>query len=164
MKIRSLFICTLILPLVFRNLSAEPIQLSSSFPSDIELSKTVFDKCVEVFGLRVLATSGVSEAKTLHTANVLAEYLDNDEDGNVDQPEVLAALKGSSNAQIATMVLFASEQEQESKQSAFEAFENFITRAQNLFAMEIFENGSSGSNRDATLEEVLHLVTDKGWD
>jgi hypothetical protein len=99
MKIRSLFICTLILPLVFRNLSAEPIQLSSSFPSDIELSKTVFDKCVEVFGLRVLATSGVSEAKTLHTANVLAEYLDNDEDGNVDQPEVLAALKGSSNAQ-----------------------------------------------------------------
>ena len=124
----------------------------------------MFDKCVEVFGLRVLATSGVSEAKTLYTANVLAEYLDNDEDGNIDQAEVLAALKGSSNAQIATMVLFASEQEQESKQTAFESFENSITRAQNLFAMEIFENGSNGSNRDATLEEVLHLVTDKGWD
>ncbi|NBU87371.1 MAG: hypothetical protein EBS13_08805, partial [Verrucomicrobia bacterium] len=38
------------------------------------------------------------------------------------------------------------------------------TRSQNLFADEIFENGSSGNDRDATLEEVLHLVTDLGWD
>jgi hypothetical protein len=164
MFLRPLFLSVFLLTLGLLKTFADPIQLSSSFPSDIAASKSVFDKCVEVFGLRVLATSGVSEAKTLHTANVLAEYLDNDEDGNVDQSEVLAALKGSSNAQIATMVLFASEQEQESKQSAFEAFENSITRAQNLFAMEIFENGSNGSDRDATLEEVLHLVTDKGWD
>ena len=161
---RSLLLAACTLHLGLLKSFASSIQLSTSFPSDIEASKTVFDKCVEVFGLRVLATSGVSEAKTLHTANVLAEYLDNDEDGNIDQPEVLAALKGSSNAQIATMVLFATEEEQESKQSQFEAFENSITRAQNLFAMEIFENGSNGSDRDATLEEVLHLVTDKGWD
>ena len=39
-----------------------------------------------------------------------------------------------------------------------------LTITQNLFANEIFENGSSGNNRDATLEEVLHLVTDLGWD
>ena len=161
---RSLLLAACTLHLGLLKSFAGSIQLSTSFPSDIEASKTVFDKCVEVFGLRVLATSGVSEAKTLHTANVLAEYLDNDEDGNIDQPEVLAALKGSSNAQIATMVLFATEEEQESKQSQFEAFENSITRVQNLFAMEIFENGSNGSDRDATLEEVLHLVTDKGWD
>ncbi|MBT3568085.1 MAG: YHYH protein [Opitutae bacterium] len=164
MSLRPLFLSIFLLTLGLLKSFSAPIQLSASFPSDIEASKSVFNKCVEVLGLRVLATSGVSEAKTLHAANMLAEYLDNDEDGNVDQPEVLAALKGSSNAQIATMVLFASEQEQESKQSAFETFENSITRAQNLFAMEIFENGSNGSDRDATLEEVLHLVTDKGWD
>ena len=112
MFLRPLFLSVFLLTLGLLKTFADPIQLSSSFPSDIAASKSVFDKCVEVFGLRVLATSGVSEAKTLHTANVLAEYLDNDEDGNVDQSEVLAALKGSSNAQIATMVLFASEQEQ----------------------------------------------------
>ena len=140
-----------------------PIQLST-FPAELEATKTVFDKYVEVFGLRVLATSGVSEAKTLHAANVLAEYLDNDEDGTIDQAEVLTALKGTSNAEIATMVLFASEQEQESSWSKFEAFESSLTRSQNLFAMEIFEAGSQGYDRDATLEEVLHLVTDHGWD
>ena len=65
MMARALLICTLIIPLVLRCLTAEPVQLSASFPSDIAASKTVFDKCVEVFGLRVLATSGVSEAKIL---------------------------------------------------------------------------------------------------
>ena len=39
-----------------------------------------------------------------------------------------------------------------------------LERTQNLFADEIFENGSQGDDRDATLEEVLHLVTDLGWD
>ncbi len=111
MSLRPLVLSVLLLALGSLKSFSGSIQLSTSFPSDIEASKTVFDKCVEVFGLRVLATSGVSEAKTLHTANVLAEYLDNDEDGNIDQAEVLAALKGNSNAQIATMVLFASEQD-----------------------------------------------------
>ena len=107
MYLRSLILSVFSLTLGLLKPFADPIQLSASFPSDIAASKTVFDKCVEVFGLRVLATSGVSEAKILHAANVLAEYLDNDEDGNIDQPEVLAALKGSSPDQIATMVLFA---------------------------------------------------------
>ena len=62
------------------------------------------------------------------------------------------------------MVLFASETEQESLINDYSVFENTLSRAQNLFADEIFENGSSGDDRDATLEEVLHLVTDLGWD
>ena len=43
-------------------------------------------------------------------------------------------------------------------------FLKILSAAQNLFADEIFENGSSGDDEDATLEEVLHLVTDLGWD
>ena len=119
---------------------------------------------MEVFGLRVLATDSVPDAKVLHTANVLAEYLDNDENGTVDQPEVLSKLLGNSNSEIATMVLFESESEQESFSGSLETLMQILTRSQNLFADEIFENGSSGNDRDATLEEVLHLVTDLGWD
>ena len=138
--------------------------VSSTLPDDLSDASNVFSKSVEVFGLRVLATSSVSDAKVLHTANVLAEYLDNDENGTVDQPEVLAKLLGSSNSEIATMVLFASEKEQESYGDDFETLMRILERTQNLFADEIFESGSQGEDRDATLEEALHLVTDLGWD
>ncbi len=138
--------------------------VSSALPDDLSEASNVFSKSVEVFGLRVLATSSVSDAKVLHTANVLAEYLDNDENGTVDQPEVLAKLLGSSNSEIATMVLFASENEQESYGDDFETLMRILERTQNLFADEIFESGSQGEDRDATLEEALHLVTDLGWD
>ena len=53
--------------------------VSSTLPDDLSAASSVFGKSVEVFGLRVLGTSSVSDAKVLHTANVLAEYLDNDE-------------------------------------------------------------------------------------
>ena len=138
--------------------------ISTTLPADLQPVSSVFSKYVEVFGLRVLATSGVSDAKVLHTANVLAEYLDNDENGLIDQAEVLSSLIGSSNSTISTMVLFASQNEQDSLDSSLAQFETIMSRTQNLFADEIFENGSKGENRDATLEEVLHLVTDKGWD
>ena len=145
-------------------LQGNAFTISTTLPSDLQSASSVFSKYVDVFGLRILATSGVSDAKVLHTANVLAEYLDNDENGVIDQPEVLTSLLGSSQSKISTMVLFSSEAEQNSLDSSLASLETVMTRTQNLFAEEIFENGSQGENRDATLEEVLHLVTDKGWD
>jgi len=153
-----------LLPLVIFSAQANVFTVSNSLPVDLQNASNVFTKSVEVFGLRVLATDSVPDAKVLHAANVLAEYLDNDENGTVDQPEVLAKLLGNSNSEIATMVLFESESEQESFMDSFETLMQILTRSQNLFADEIFENGSSGNDRDATLEEVLHLVTDLGWD
>ena len=138
--------------------------ITNTLPSDLQSASSVFSKYVDVFGLRVLATSSVSDAKVLHTANVLAEYLDNDENGVIDQSEVLASLIGTSNSTISSMVLFGSQTEQDSLESSLASLEPIMTRTQNLFADEIFENGSKGGGRDATLEEVLHLVTDKGWD
>lgn len=148
----------------FSSLFGNPFSISTSFPPDIQSASSVFSKYVEVYGLRILATTKVPDLKVLHTAHVLAEYLDNNEDGMIDQPEVLNALLGSSNSTISTMVLFASETEEESFASSLGPLQATITRSQNLYADEIFENGSLGANRDATLEEVLHLVTDKGWD
>jgi hypothetical protein len=145
-------------------LQGNAFTISTTLPSDLQSASSVFSKYIEVFGLRILATSSVSDAKVLHTANVLAEYLDNDENGVIDQAEVLTSLLGSSQSKISTMVLFSSESEQNSLDSSLASLETVMTRTQNLFAEEIFENGSQGENRDATLEEVLHLVTDKGWD
>ncbi len=52
-----------------------------------------FTKGLTVFGISLLATSGVSDAKLLHAANVTAELLDNDENGTVDNLWVVAKLK-----------------------------------------------------------------------
>ena len=46
----------------------------------------------DVFGLKIFADSSVPKHKLEHTANVLYQYLDNDEDGKVDNTKVLKAL------------------------------------------------------------------------
>ena len=49
----------------------------------------VFCKKVNVFGVYVYGTCKVEDSDLLRAANILAQYLDNDEDGLVDNPLVL---------------------------------------------------------------------------
>ena len=60
----------------------------------------------------------VSDTKVLHTANVLAEYLDNDENGLIDQAEVLSSLIGLKFHNF-DHGAFASQNEQDSLDSAW---------------------------------------------
>ncbi|MEK6236756.1 MAG: hypothetical protein N2C14_18780 [Planctomycetales bacterium] len=121
----------------------------------------VFRKRVDVFGLAVYATSNVPDKKLLHAAGVLAQYLDNDADGSSDNPRVLAALRESKGM----MFMFANER-------AFEKIDlhrHIPERVWNermtigLFAEETLPGGSTRGRFDATLEEVLHLVTSGGY-
>lgn len=120
-----------------------------------------FDKHVGVFGLNVFGTAAVPDEDILHAAAVLAQYLDNDEDGEADDPAILLALQQAQGGP-ASMVMFATEWELESS-GIFDS--NLDERAvQDLYATETHPGGSSpGVGFDATLEEVLHLVTHHGW-
>jgi len=79
--------------------SRRPQQLARVEPPDLTIRpvpdgqsaplRRVFAKYVDVFGVGVLATQDVPDVKVLHCAHVLAQYLDNDEDGVPDNAAVI---------------------------------------------------------------------------
>ena len=121
----------------------------------------VFDRQVDVFGLAVYATSNVPAAKLLHAAGVLAQYLDNDADGKPDNARVIAALRKSKGL----VFMFRTHREFEK----IDLHHYIPPRVWNermtigLFAEETLPAGSVRGQFDATLEEVLHLVTAGGY-
>lgn len=114
-----------------------------------------FTKHVDVFGVRVFGTDAVPTEKVRHVAAVLAEYLDNDEDGAVDNPRVVAEMV----RRRAFMAVAGSEDEMEQldwERVAQRGFED----GQGQFLQE---TAPGGGRFDATLEEVLHLITHVGY-
>ena len=115
----------------------------------------VFLQHINVFGVRVFGTAKTPPAKLRHIAIVLAEYLDNDEDGKPDNPAVLAELL-KRNAFMAV-----AENERTMERLDYDAFEDAGFHAgQGQFATETLPGGR---RFDATLEEVLHLITHEGY-
>ena len=119
-------------------------------PDSFRRVSSAFELSIPVFGIHVLAARGFDAAKHRHVAAVLAEYLDNDEDGRPDNPKVVEAMAARSMA----MVLFRSERDMERlDRSGMEAYD--FRYLQGQFQSETLPRGEF----DATLEEVLHLVT-----
>jgi hypothetical protein len=122
---------------------------------DLAALSETFSKYVNVFGVHVFASDSVPDAKVLHCAGVLAQYLDNDEDGAADDDKVVDALVSLS----AAMVMFEDEDEADVS-GFFESAGNTLILSMGLWADETFPEGSEAAGEfDATLEEVLHLVT-----
>jgi hypothetical protein len=116
----------------------------------------LIDKKVDVFGVVVFATGGFSEAKTKHVANVLAKYLDNDENGIPNNPLVVQTMI----EERAGMVLFVDEDEEE---VLFDRWDHDYYDPDKLQTQWADETNPS-REFDATIEEVLHVITDVGYD
>lgn len=113
-----------------------------------------YDRKVVVFGVDIYAVPGVQDEKLFHAANVMAQYLDNNEDGNVDDPLVIEKMLENR----AFLVMWKTEKD---LRGAFpedrmgqdlgndETHPNYVARGRN----EEF---------DATLEEVLHIINSAG--
>jgi len=65
------------------------IEISNSLPFELRDIAPYFTRYLSVFGIHIVATDQVQDNRLLHAAYVLAEYLDNDQDGNVDNTLVL---------------------------------------------------------------------------
>ena len=135
--------------------SYEPLTLAvGPVPDRLAPLATVFAKHVDVWGVNIVATAATDDAKVIHAANVMAQYLDNDADG---RPESLAVVEAMVDVR-ATMVMFATELEAASVDPT-EVIGFLGDSAQALFATETSpENGF-----DASLEEIHHLVLNTGW-
>ena len=112
-----------------------------------------------MFGLELYATENVPDEKLLHAAAVMAEYLDNNEDGIPDNQAIVNVMIEEQ----AALVMLRDEREE----SDFD-IESFLQSRnadalQNLYAEETHPGGSTNEYFDATLEEVLHLITHIGY-
>ena len=148
-------------------------QLPSEVPPDFRIEKgqnthlpalqVALPAYVQVFGLFIHATpSGVDPDKLLHAAKIAADYLDNNRDGQVDNPEVNKMLW----QQRAAIVMARDERAMEKLFNRHgEIFDTY--RLQDLYASETHPLGAphvSGSTQfDASLEEILHIITSAGY-
>lgn len=125
-----------------------------------ERAFNVFCKKVNVFGVMIYATENVLDQDLLHAANIMAQYLDNNEDSIVDNKLVLNKMVENQSS----MVLFGTENSKNQRavfNSARKIEDQY--KLQDLYGSEIHPNWNYNSPFDATYEEVLHLITHSGY-
>jgi hypothetical protein len=122
----------------------------------LDMLNGVLDRKIMVFGIPVFTYAGVAEQDFVRTAHVLAQWLDNDEDGEVDNRLVLGAL-----AEHNSYVFIVENQGQVNTYN----FQNG-TRAFSVDAESIqrrwYTTGPSG-DPDGTMEEPFHMISDAGY-
>ncbi|KZN33939.1 hypothetical protein [Pseudoalteromonas luteoviolacea] len=130
-----------------------PTPTAPTQPTTTPLS-SAFPITVDVFGVSIRATSSTKMEKVLHAANVMAEYLDNDGNGIPDNQFVVDQMVSSG----ATLLMAPTESAFEEAAKDLEQLDAY----QPLFGDETIP-GNQGGRFDATLEEVLHLITHVGY-
>ena len=129
------------------------IQITGVSESDKNYFK-YFCKTTEIFGIKIYATNKVDNEKMLHAASILAEYLDNDEDGQVDNQKVVDKLFEKS----VWLLLVKNESDQDDAERISLKNSNYLDLRDEEITLV------NGSPRfDASLEEVLHLITQHGY-
>tara|TARA_B100000795_G_C22746800_1_gene417580 strand:- start:351 stop:1154 length:804 start_codon:yes stop_codon:yes gene_type:complete len=110
---------------------------------------TLTNRKVDVFGIPIYAYSDVEDLKLLHAANIMAQYLDNNEDGTVDNMSLLTSLTSNNTA----LFLWKTESQ-------------INLNAQDLGNDETIPswhtNGHTGQF-DAAIEEIWHVITQSGY-
>lgn len=124
------------------------------------------DKYVNVFGVHIFASPATPENKLSHAAGVLAQYLDNNEDGIPDNSQVLSHLVSRN------VFIIMPGTEMEMERLEMELIEAAGYRfGQDLYGEETKPdflvdgkiNAPDGGYYDGALEEILHPITHYGY-
>ena len=125
-------------------------------PNSSNAGMSLFTKYIEVLGLGIYAEANVEDAYVLHAAHILAELLDNDEDGEVDDQTLWAELL----SQEALVPMFNGE----GSPAENEFFENYRGEGVGavLYNNEIDPSQPGHWGADATIEEIMHTINSIG--
>lgn len=144
-----LLVCALGLGLIaFRLVRGGNTAGAQGCPNGFDKSAVIFD------ALTICGTLNVPQEKLTHAANVAAEWLDNDGDGIADEPRLIETLKNNNPAVVMTgsvMNLFQQGQ----------TMVQFGDRA--LQDLGAAETNPGGNKRDASQEEIHHIIMNAGW-
>mmetsp|Transcript_1797 Transcript_1797/g.3279 ORF Transcript_1797/g.3279 Transcript_1797/m.3279 type:complete len:361 (+) Transcript_1797:34-1116(+) len=159
-----------LMPLKVRPMPNKFYGFERFFAKHIPIISSAFDGSR---GIHVVATAGVPDVKVERVANVLAEFLDNDEDSYLDNTDVVVEMERRG----ATMIMFKNSDEMED--SGFDGIPGFDAQdvegdeTGKLMRARLMTADSIGDDHrckhrpelicDAPLEEVFHLVTDSGF-
>jgi len=143
-------------------LGGSPALSIESIPEYADPAFEVFTQYIDVFGVGVYATSDIPENKVFHAAGVMAQYLDNDEDGLPDDPEVVRALQAK-NAAIYIFPRPDSRAEDDFNDTIEELLYSGEIVVQPLYGEETFPDGMARGEFDPTLEEIFHIISNSGY-
>lgn len=127
-------------------------------PAPVSALEKAFPKFTSVFNIQLRASEQVPDTKLLHAARIMAEYLDNNDDGVAENQQVVDELVKRK----ATLIMARDEAELNSLTSGL-SNEKDLDRFQDLQANETHPNGAANGQFDGSLEEVLHLITHVGY-
>jgi hypothetical protein len=116
---------------------------------------TKFNRKVVIFGIDIYAAPKVKDAKLLHAANLMAQYLDNNEDGTVDNPLVVAKMVEKK----AFMFLWKTKVDMPSAVPKGREGQDLG----NDETIPLWHTNGHTGTFDAALEEVWHLITHIGY-
>lgn len=116
---------------------------------------TLLSRNTTVFGVKVMANPSISNEKWDHAVAILSEYLDNDEDGIVDNADVQTALINHK----AILAIVKSQSQIDSLD--FNKFGS--NRVLTLIEDEMVVTRPITTTFDPSLEEIWHLVTSAGY-
>lgn len=143
---------------IYESIPASNVIFSSDSKMTFAAAKSAgFTKGINVFGINILATTGVSEDKLIHAANILAELIDNDENGETDNSCVVKKLN-----ELEAFVSMYNEDESEISMETLEML-GLEINSTGLGAFETTVNYESEDQHDASVEEIFHLITQFGY-
>lgn len=134
------------------NTSTEFFRIEKNTDTDLKY----FDRKIVVFGIPIYAAPQVSEKNLIHAANIMAEYLDNDENGQIDNPHVVESMVKNG----AFLIMWG----KESDLNRINPPDNRI--GQDLGNAETKPNWHTNGHNgrfDASIEEIWHLISHAGY-